>query len=48
LSPLVAMARSSLGPNLLARWLRPMLERSWLQPSYPAVPVLAPVGMAVQ
>ena len=48
LSPLVAMARSSLGPNLLARWLRPMLERSWLQPSYPAVPVLAPLGMAVQ
>ena len=48
LSPLVAMARSSLGPNLLARWLRPMLERPWLQPSYPAVPVLAPLGMAVQ
>jgi hypothetical protein len=48
LSPLVAMARSSLGQKLLARWFRPMLERSWLQPSYPAIPVLAPLGMAVQ
>jgi hypothetical protein len=48
LSHLVAMARSSLGPKLLARWLRPMWERSWLQPSYSAPPNLAPMGMALQ
>jgi hypothetical protein len=41
------MARSPLGQKLLARWLRPMRERSWLQPSYPVLPGLAPLGIAV-